>query len=65
MILLAALFGTASSVAGLYISYWSDLPSGPTIVLLSGAIFALALLFAPRSGLVAEYIHHRRVINET
>ena len=64
MILLAVLFGTASSIGGLYISYWGDLPSGPTIVLLSGAIFALALLFAPQSGFVSEYIRRRRVITE-
>jgi ABC-type Mn2+/Zn2+ transport system permease subunit len=61
MMLLAALLGTAASVVGLYVSYWADLPSGPTIVLLSGTLFALALLFAPAHGLVSEHLRRRKL----
>lgn len=61
MMLIAALLGTAASVVGLYVSYWNDLPSGPTIVLLSGAVFALALVFAPRGGLLRDALQRRRV----
>jgi ABC-type Mn2+/Zn2+ transport system permease subunit len=55
----AALVGAAASVAGLYVSYWADLPSGPTIVLLSGALFGLALVFAPRGGLLGSALQRR------
>jgi ABC-type Mn2+/Zn2+ transport system permease subunit len=61
MMLIAALLGTTTSVVGLYISYWNDLPSGPTIVLLCGAIFAAALVAAPRSGLLSDLLRRRRM----
>ena len=61
MMLLAALLGMTASVVGLYISYWADLPSGPTIVLLSGAIFSVALVFAPHGGLLGDALQRRRV----
>jgi len=60
MMCVAALVGVVASVVGLYVSYWADLPSGPTIVLLSGAIFGVALVFAPRGGLLGDILQHRR-----
>ncbi len=60
MMCVAALVGTAASVAGLYVSYWADLPSGPTIVLISGTLFGLALVFAPRGGLLGSTLQRRR-----
>jgi ABC-type Mn2+/Zn2+ transport system permease subunit len=59
MIFLSIGFAVGAGVIGLYISYWNNLPSGPTIVLLSGACFGLALLCAPRTGL-AHTIRQRR-----
>lgn len=50
MIFLAAFFGAASSVIGLYISFLSNLPSGPVIVLATTAIFVLVFLFSPKQG---------------
>ena len=41
-----------STVAGLYLSYHADLPSGPSIVMVATGLFLLALLFAPSRGLV-------------
>ncbi|HEX6291932.1 MAG TPA: metal ABC transporter permease [Herpetosiphonaceae bacterium] len=61
MLLLAAGLAVTAGVVGLYISYWRNLPSGPTIVLLSGALFGLALLFAPRSGLAQSFRQRRRL----
>lgn len=43
---LAAVFGLASSVCGLSISYHGNLPSGPAIVLSAGALFGLSLCAA-------------------
>jgi len=48
MMALGAVFGTLSAFLGLYLSYYWNLPSGPAIVLVATAIFALALLAAPR-----------------
>jgi len=54
MMALAVAIAVGSGVAGLYVSYWQGVPSGPTIVLLCGALFGLALLFVPGSGVVAR-----------
>lgn len=48
----AVLVGLASPIAGLYLSYWFDAASGATIVLVETAIFLVALLLGPRSGLL-------------
>ena len=39
------LFGVISAVVGLYLSYYFDLPSGPSIALVSTIIFSLSFLF--------------------
>ena len=51
--LLAALVGIASSIAGLYLSYWLDVASGATIVLVQTGTFLVVLAFGPR-GLLAR-----------
>lgn len=45
--LLAALFGVISTVGGLGISYWLDLPAGAVMTLVSSVIFLVALLRRP------------------
>jgi ABC-type Zn uptake system ZnuABC Zn-binding protein ZnuA/ABC-type Mn2+/Zn2+ transport system permease subunit len=40
---LACVFGVLASVAGLLVSYHGNLPSGPAIVLASGALFGVSL----------------------
>ena len=48
-----AIFSSAiSSVVGVYISYWSDIETGGSIVLVQTFIFLLAFLFAPRYGIL-------------
>lgn len=61
MIALAIALGVGAGVIGLYISYWRNLPSGPTIVLISGLVFGLALLFAPRTGVFANVLQRHRL----
>lgn len=46
--------GIASSVSGLYLSYWLDAASGATIVLVQTAFFLAALGLGPRTGLLAR-----------
>ena len=43
MIVLSTVIGALSGVAGMYVSYWLDVSSGATIVLLEAAVFAVAL----------------------
>ena len=48
------LLGAAGACLGLLLSYWTDIPSGPAIVLVLGAGFLLALVFGPRYGVIAR-----------
>ncbi|MBA3307168.1 MAG: metal ABC transporter permease, partial [Chloroflexi bacterium] len=48
MMLVAVLVGSGSAVAGLYLSFWFDVASGATIVLVQTALFAAALLLGPK-----------------
>jgi ABC-type Mn2+/Zn2+ transport system permease subunit len=52
---LAVLVGAGSAVVGLYLSYWFDVASGATIVLVQTALFLTALLLGPRSGLLSRW----------
>jgi len=52
MMAVAAAIGVASSVVGLYLSYYLDVASGAAIVLTATAAFVVAFFFAPRRGLV-------------
>jgi manganese/iron transport system permease protein len=58
-IVLAAAIGALSGVAGLYLSFYAGVASGASVVLVATALFALALLFAPRSGLVTTRVARR------
>ena len=51
MTILAVISSMLSSVLGVYISYWSDIETGGSIVLVQTIIFLIAFLFAPRYGI--------------
>jgi manganese/iron transport system permease protein len=51
---LGATIGIFSSICGLYLSYYFNLPSGPGIVLVATGVFLLAFLFGPRYGLLTQ-----------
>lgn len=61
MMALATLLAVIAGVLGLYVSYWRNVPSGPTIVLISGLLFGLALVFAPQHGIVRSALQRRRL----
>jgi manganese/iron transport system permease protein len=46
--------GILSSISGMYISYFYNLPSGPAIVLVSFGLFILAFLFSPTQGVLTH-----------
>ncbi|MBI5197819.1 MAG: metal ABC transporter permease [Nitrospirae bacterium] len=51
MFFYSAIIGVSASVGGVLLSYWYDLPSGATIVLLVTALFFLAVLISPKRRL--------------
>jgi len=60
MVLLSALFGAISGVAGTLISSLaSGLSTGPIIVLVASFIVLLSILFAPARGLVPAALRRR------
>ena len=54
VMVLGAAIGVFSSVSGMYLSYYVNLPSGPAIVLVVSTIFTLAFLASPRHGLLTR-----------
>ncbi|HEY9619865.1 MAG TPA: metal ABC transporter permease [Crinalium sp.] len=54
MMLLGAAIGVVSSISGMYLSYFYNLPSGPAIVLVVSGLFVLALLFSPTHGVFTQ-----------
>lgn len=54
MMLVAVGCGLVASVGGLYASLLVDVASGPAMVLVASALFAVAVVAAPRHGLVAQ-----------
>jgi manganese/iron transport system permease protein len=52
MLLLATAVAVGSSVLGTLISFQINAATGPAIVLIQATLFVLALLFAPRGGLL-------------
>jgi ABC-type Mn2+/Zn2+ transport system permease subunit len=52
MMVVSAIIGVFSSVAGLYGSYYLDVASGPAIVLVATLVFVIVFLFAPYRGIL-------------
>jgi len=52
MMLVAVSAAVISSYAGLLLSYRADLPSGPAIILVAGAIYLFSVAFGPFGGLI-------------
>ena len=52
LMILAAVLATIAAISGLYLSFYANLASGASIVLIETLFFIVALLFGPRSGLL-------------
>jgi zinc/manganese transport system permease protein len=52
MIAVAIGCAALAGYVGLLVSYHADLPSGPAIILVAGAIYALSVVFGPVGGLL-------------
>jgi manganese/zinc/iron transport system permease protein len=61
MLVLAALMGAFSGIAGAFVSYTApSMPTGPWIVLIISMIAILSFAFAPKKGWVARLLRQRR-----
>jgi manganese transport system permease protein len=60
-----AALGTSGAVAGLLLSFWANIPSGPAIVLILGAVFLGAYLFGPRYGVISRAFKRRHLHEES
>ncbi len=60
MMLMGMVIGVFSSVSGIYLSYYYNLPSGPAIVLVSSALFLLVLLFSPSQGIIPRRYRRKK-----
>ena len=61
VVLISGAIGGASAYVGAALSAAvPDMPTGPIIVLVGFAIFLVSLLLAPKRGVLASYLNHRR-----
>ena len=61
VVLISGVFGALAAWVGAALSASApDLPTGPLIVLVAFAMFALSMAFAPGRGLLSSFIRHRR-----
>jgi zinc/manganese transport system permease protein len=61
MVYAAVALALFSSLGGLVLSYNIDLPSGPAIVLMAGAAWAVSVLLGPVDGLLLRLIRRRHL----
>jgi hypothetical protein len=58
--LISSVIGAFSGIAGLYLSYYVNVASGPAVVLVASALFLVAFLFAPGRGVIWSLVLPRR-----
>ncbi|BAY26678.1 ABC-3 protein [Calothrix sp. NIES-2100] len=64
VMILGAVIGVISSISGMYLSYFYNLPSGPAIVLVVSGLFVLALLFSPRHGIFVPQQQKKQMVEK-
>ena len=61
MIAASMIAGVAASVTGLLVSYHSNVPTGPAIVLVSGVFYLLSMFAGPRGGLLWRLVPRKHL----
>ncbi len=61
MIGYATVFGLVSGIAGILISFHAGLPTGPTVILAAGAVYAASMMFGAHGGLVLRLLPRRHL----
>lgn len=62
MIIGSAVFGVLGFWSGYFVSMWTGNAPGPSVVVMSTLIFLITLAFAPRYGMVADWLRKRNQI---
>jgi manganese transport system permease protein len=57
--------GLLGAVVGLMVSFWTNIPSGPAIIMVLGLVFILAYLFSPKYGIVSSRWRKRHLHEES
>ena len=63
MMILGAVLGVISSISGMYLSYYFDLPSGAAIVVVVFTFFLLGFLFSPTQGILTTPEIRNKLVN--
>ncbi len=58
---LSSVIAFASGYVGLLLSYHANLPSGPAIILVAGAVYIVSVVAGPRGGLWARLVPRRHI----
>jgi len=61
LILVAVACAFAASLAGLLLSYYANVPTGPAIILICGVFYLLSMLLGTRGGLVWNLVPRRHL----
>ena len=61
LILVAMLAAFGASLAGLLLSYHANVPSGPAIILLAGALYLASMLVGTRGGLIWRLVPRKHL----
>jgi zinc/manganese transport system permease protein len=61
MIAAAVLTAFAACVAGLLLSYYANVPTGPAIILLSGIFYVVSVLVGAKGGLVWQLVPRKHL----
>ena len=61
MLGISALIGAVSAICGLLISYHTQAPTGPAIILVAGAIHVFSILFGAAGGIVIQALPRRHL----
>jgi len=61
MILVAVLIAFLSSMTGLLVSYYANLPTGPAIILTCGVVYLLSILVGARGGLIYRLVPRKHL----
>jgi zinc/manganese transport system permease protein len=61
MIVVAVLIGFTASLSGLLLSYYGNVPTGPAIILLCGALYLLSMALGARGGVVWSLLPRRHL----
>lgn len=55
MLLISVFLGLASTIVGVYASYYFDLATGASVVLAQAVFFAIVYLFSPTGGIIPQW----------